>query len=395
MQYSALIVGLGRSGIRFMRAVQYLNDEGYNIRLAAIVDQNIGILESLKQSKINVFVDYKEALKREKFDIIINCLNEKDHYNLLKYIANNSIYFKRIISEKPLTETLKQAEEIKKLYDNDDISINFLERYSLVICNIRKKLLANELKISRANFFWGKYRIFDHRPTMGVLSELSHPIDLITWLADVKHDCSYQIKYGFAVSSGFSPYESSILDSISLGISFSNGLLITGLSSFVWEKRDRRIELFLTNNSGEIEQLLVLRLDAPFWDRDTLSCYDINLIGGKPKKIFSRTIKRETFPNQVDSIYKLTEFLKENIANMKDQKNSGLLAFLNQGVYVQSILGDVESMIQSSLFYDSGFQRSDNQKYLIDSRQSKHKNEILRITKRENFSNSYEWDDGT
>ncbi len=394
MTYSTLIVGLGRAGSRFVRAIQYLNSTNYRIELTAVADSKGAKLEPFRQNGIAAFTAYSDALQAGKYDIIINCLNEKDHYNFFKYVMDNSIPYQRIISEKPLTETIDQAEDVRQAYDEKDISINFIERYSQIINDVRDKLLEDDLRISRANYFWGKYRIHDHRPTMGVLSEISHPIDLITWLASVDPGCPYQIQVGPVISSDFSPHADCVFDSITAGILFKNGLLVTGSSSFVWEGRDRRIELFLSDQTGELIQMLTLRFDNPFWDIDHLVCYDLQSQAGVPVKMWARRITQAEIPNQTFSIQKMVGFLKENLHELQDKKDSKSLARLSQGLYVQRILEDLKNASKDVCFHHSGFRSNKNEHYLKFPSMDEHEASLPAFACKKHLVTTLTWDNG-
>lgn len=394
MKYSTLIVGLGRSGSRFVRAVQHLNRSHFDIELKAVADHKTERLEAFRQNGIDAFSCYRDALKTKKFDIIINCLNEHDHYGLFRFVAKNDVYFRRIISEKPLTETLQQAEKIKKLYDNKAVSINFVERYSSIVDDVRKKLRDDNLTIARANFFWGKYRVHDHRPTMGALSEISHPIDLILWLAQVKPDTRYQLKVGPVVTSDFSPHANSAMDSISVAASFDNGLLMTGSSSFVWEGRDRRLELFLADGAGTITQMLALRFDSPLWDIDHLTCYDLRSEGGRPVKMWTRSVEREEIPGQAFSVHKIVGFLQENLADLQGQRDSAALAYVDQGVYVQRILGDIACLASGKCFQAPTFRDGKTDQPLSAPTLDEHEQQLPALASGRQLSAARNWDNG-
>ena len=392
--YSTLIIGLGRAGSRFVRALQHLNSTHHDIELTAVADCKEAKLEAFRQNGIAAFTSYRDALQAGKYDIIVNCLNEKDHYGLFKYVADHSISHRRIISEKPLTETLEQAEDVRQAYDEKAISINFVERYSPIINDVRHKILEDNLRISRANFYWGKYRVHDHRPTMGVLSEMSHPIDLITWLAQVKPGCPYQVQVGPVVSSDFSPHADSALDSVTAGISFESGLLVTGSSSFVWEGRDRRMELFLSDQSGEISQMIALRFDSPVWDIDHLVCYDVQSLGGVPVKMWERTIKQEEIPSQEFSVHKIVGFLKENLHELQEQEDRDSLVHLSQGIYVQRILEDLKQASEDACFHMPGFRNNKNELYLKSPSLDEHEAALPVFASGKSLSASRTWDNG-
>ncbi|MEI6117917.1 MAG: hypothetical protein WCP92_01340 [bacterium] len=92
-----------------------------------------------------------------------------------------------------LVENIEQAEQLLHIFQDHEISINFVERHSIIIEKFKKWIHENDVYISRASFKRGKYRLHDSRPTVGVLSEISHPLDLILMLSDTSTNTSFRI----------------------------------------------------------------------------------------------------------------------------------------------------------------------------------------------------------
>jgi len=338
---SVLIAGLGRSGSRFVRAVQYMAQNGEPIRLAAVADPNADRRDVFAGSSIATFADYANAFDAGHYDIIINSLNEHQHFALFEALAARPQHRARILSEKPLTKTLAEAQAIGQLFPNHAIAVNFVERYSPICGTVRDYIHANNLTVARANFFWGKYRVHDPRPTIGVISEISHPLDLALSLADVQPGTPYAIQIGNAVTSDYAGTSTNTLDTVTVAMRLDSGLLITGTSSFTWAGRDRRLELMLADTTGTITQMLALAFDDPLWDIDHVEGFDLRADGGRAAKVWERRIAENEIPEDAFSVYKLVGFLRHNLATLHDTAPTPHLAYLDQAIYVQRILHDI------------------------------------------------------
>ena len=221
------LIGFGSAGGRFLRTIIYRQSKVGDVKLLAVCDTNQKNFEMCKEIGVKTYSNVKEMLIAENYDIIIVTTNEDSHYQIICAINKYSKNCKRIIVEKPLVQQFEQAVSIQNMFDNEDISVHFVERYSPIIPKLMDWIYENNLKICRATFFWGKYRLHDMRPTIGVTSEISHPIDLILMLTNTPIGTPYKIHNGCYLFSDFSISGNRVLDTINVNMSFDTGLIIT------------------------------------------------------------------------------------------------------------------------------------------------------------------------
>jgi predicted dehydrogenase len=183
---SVLVIGVGRSGGRFVRALNYLERIGLPVQVVALCDLNPAPLDTLSAATA-IFSDVRVALPAAEPDVVVVCVNEAAHFEVLKAISELAPRA-LVMCEKPLTETLEQFIHIERLFAPDTITVNFVERYSPIVSDFTDWRKNESVENLRAEFFWGKYRYRDPRPTMGVLSEIAHPIDLVRALTGLPED---------------------------------------------------------------------------------------------------------------------------------------------------------------------------------------------------------------
>lgn len=347
MNISACVIGCGKAGARFIKAINYLHKTGAGIEIKFACDTNPLHLESCGVgSGVKKYSDYKNAFtENSDVDFIFVCVNEHAHYEILSYIKDQSIKYLRIISEKPLTETLSQANHISELYKNEDITLNFVERYSPIVSDYHEWKRENNLAPVKANFFWGKYRIHDPRKTMGVLSEISHPLDLTLYLMDIKPHEEISLEQAIGQKSDYSPYKADLIDTVSISLKLKEQFVITGHSSFVWETRRRTISVFLQDSNQVCRYMAVCNFDDPVWDMDNLKIYDIIKSPGRMELVKEFDYGGEDCKQEIFKVNKIYKFILENIANVYQDKKSCNLAYLDQAIYIQSILDLIEKGI--------------------------------------------------
>ena len=336
----ALIVGAGRSGLRFLRAALVAQPAHVALRIRTVIDENRSRLTAIEGNSIACVSSLEDAICLGPYDLIVLCVNESRRYSVFEELAARGVATKRIISEKPLTETLTQAEFVERRFDGTPIVVNFVERASRVVSEFRNWLRDNNHVVKRATFFWGKNRIGDRRPTIGVLSELSHPIDLVLHLADVAPGSSYRVLAAHGTSSRLSSH-TQVYDTLHIGITVENGPLIDGSSSYTWPSRDRRLLVFSGLPTGPATHLSVLIFDQPIWDLDSLHIFDLARDPGRMVDVHRLRIRAADIPEERLTIHKVTRFLETAIEEL-NRAPSGNLADLRQAMYVQRILHDID-----------------------------------------------------
>jgi len=349
-----LIVGCGFAGIRFFRVLEYLQNQYSDlISLEGICDTNQNKLIEFT-NKVKVFSDINEALKIDP-NVIVVAVNEYAHFEVLNQLEKKLEGRRLLLCEKPLTETLSQAQNLKKMFSTFDLSLNFVERFSPIIDKFFDwKRQHPNLQPMRVEFFWGKYKIADKRPTMGVLSELSHPLDLIDYLFGFE---SWEIINVMGLKSNFSPYEESLLDSMDFIIKTENYPII-GHSSFVWSERKREIKVILSNGKSEIYQV-VFTFDIPKWDCDKIEIFTINYDKDEKNTELEFAVTNNNFPNELHQVFKVYEYTRCSINAFVNNENVFKIVGYNQAFKIQLILEELQNTLDktNAMFKNSIFNK--------------------------------------
>ena len=109
------IIGLGYWGPNLLRNFQSLNQ----CRVTFLCDKNKEILKKLKHRNPTVAItkDYKELIRSENVDAVVISTPIKTHYEIALECIKNK---KHIFVEKPLTDSVKKAQEIEKQLRKED-----------------------------------------------------------------------------------------------------------------------------------------------------------------------------------------------------------------------------------------------------------------------------------
>ena len=149
---SVLVVGVGRSGGRFVRAFNYLERIGFPVRVVALCDVNPVRLDT-PSAVTAIFSDVRDALRTAEPDVVVVTVNEAAHFDVLMAISELAPKA-LVLSEKPLTETLAQFTHIERLFDSDAITVNFVEGYSPVVSDFHAWRQSESVEILRVEFYW-------------------------------------------------------------------------------------------------------------------------------------------------------------------------------------------------------------------------------------------------
>ena len=116
------IIGLGPMGRRHLEAAKSLNK--FKI---IICDLNKNITN---QYNLKTYNNWKNLIKNEQIDILIIATNANSHYDIASFAIRNKI--KRILCEKPLTNSILQGEKLKKLIIKNKtlFAVNHIRRWS-------------------------------------------------------------------------------------------------------------------------------------------------------------------------------------------------------------------------------------------------------------------------
>lgn len=337
-----LIVGLGKAGGRFLRSLSYLHEICPALEVAAVCDSNASQLDQVESSVVRRFTDLSVALEEIRPDVVCVCVNEVGHFDALKLIAACSSV-RAVLSEKPLTETLEQCEAVIDLLGGRLVCVNFVERYSPVIQDFQEWSVDNDATVLRAEFRWGKYRFMDPRPTMGVLSEISHPVDLVRILLGAGPEAPMAVHGASGSLSNFSVVDRALLDTIDVDFSI-DGIPVRGHSSFLWEGRDRRTVLYGRTGAGALFQA-VLDFDRPSWDCDSLRIARMDERLGTREQIFSSRCEKGDFPPEVKHIFKVTRFCAIALRALYQPEHREQLALAEDAWWVQRAIDSFDEAI--------------------------------------------------
>ena len=343
-----LIIGLGFAGNRFLRVFSFFNqsllNEKYEI---GFVDNDPNKLLNAKNHRC--FQNIDDALENFSPDIAVVTVNEKYHFEILQKLLTTKTQL--ILCEKPLVENMLQALVIHEKAGSKHININMVERFSPIIqAFFEWKKQHKDLKTSRVEFFWGKNRVKDTRHTIGVISEIIHPLDLVKYIFGYK---KIEITNAISTKSDFSISDEFLIDSLDL-IATADEYTILGHSSFMWTKRHREITGFLKHSTGMYR--VNFNFDKPSWDCDQL-IIDHFLPTGEIKTVFEYQTTNNDFPQSLHKIYKVSEFVRHSInVILNESKNKEQIVNLSEAVQLQQLLEKLVTVSgnnfinQSSLF---------------------------------------------
>lgn len=322
-----LVVGHGYAGRRFLRAMRYLIDRGAPLEV-------VGICESKPTrhvADVPCYVDLPIALDASQPTVICVTVNESAHLAVFEDLA--AYRASLILTEKPLTTDLPGAQRAAALLAHHTVSMNLVERFSPVIEKYRSWTgELDSIEVVRVEAFWGKHRIFDPRPTMGVLSELVHPLDLIDYLfLPVEPDRLMVSGVRSDLSEDAVPRHDSLDVTAQIG-----GVAVVLHTSFAWPER-MRIVTALVRSRGTGLCRVSLYFDMPHWDCDRLQISTISA-DGRWRRIPEFATDVATLPAEIAGVGKLVTYLQRSIAGWRRHGDAEGLVDLADAVRLQSRL---------------------------------------------------------
>jgi predicted dehydrogenase len=328
-----LVVGNGYAGRRFTAALSHLARCGVPLELVGICDRD---QSRARHDHLPAFIDTAGALALTEPSVVCVTVNESQHGNVYESLADSPPLL--VLTEKPLGESEADAELAAEALKNHLVSMNMVERFSPIVRVCREWLEENRpWDIVRIESFWGKHRLFDARPTMGVLSELIHPIDLVEALFA---QGPLEIEWVHGTASDFSPRFASMLDSVDV-LARGGDTPVVLHSSFVWPKRLRTVVAVLRHPDGRTSRV-ELTFDDPHWDCDKLEISSIDGSGRiGPVLAFSTDV--DDLPEAVRGVGKVATFMDQSIRAWRGEATEDALVDLAGGVALQATLSSVET----------------------------------------------------
>jgi predicted dehydrogenase len=361
MEKRALIAGLGHAGVRFLRACLSVRRDDLTVRVAAVVDSDGRKLATFEELGFPGYLDVARACAAGPIDVAIVTVPELFHCRVIADVKRYHPTITRILCEKRLAPTMAEARMLTNLLANDELTVNFVERFSPIVEDLMNFIRSERRRVVRVNCIWGKYRIKDPRVTPDVLTELSHPLDLVLFLADVPVGTRFQVLAATSAKSNYNTgaAASQALDTVHFTVEFETGLQLIGGTSYLWPQRRRQVELLLTDGAGQASELAVLVFDDPIWDLDRLEIYDVRASGGRPELVYKNGLSSACWPTERLTVGKVCRFLEANLEEIGGRRN-GLLPRLDQGVYVQEVLEAIAETAKGHALSLSAFQEPRN-----------------------------------
>ncbi|NNH75645.1 Gfo/Idh/MocA family oxidoreductase [Nocardia uniformis] len=333
-----LVIGHGYAGSRFVAAIEHLIASGRPLVMAGICDRNGDRLPD----KVPGFTDIGVALRSCAPTVICVTVNEADHVDT--YRALTGYRRSLVLSEKPLTADSGDVAAAVAALSPHEMAMNLIERYSPVVREFRQWLAERpELHLVRVESFWGKHRIGDARPTIGVLSEIVHPIDLVRYLFPGNE---FRWRHGHGFRSDFSPHSPAILDSLDVVGDFGQAPIILH-SSYTWAHRLRTIWIYLESpNTGLIRAELVF--DTPHWDCDRLDISTIDR-NGRYESTLRQSVSVTALPEAIRGIGKLVEFVDIAVRQWRDGVLRDDIVDLHSAVQLQETTDRIERVLDLTM----------------------------------------------
>lgn len=263
-------------------------DYGIEISLCGIVDHDPLKTQDLVGGETPVYLHYQEAIQKEKPDLIINALNDDQHFDLFRFLETTPV--KGVISEKPFTENLDQAKALASYFKDHFLSLNLVENYSEIIPVFENTLAREHLDgytLIGVEGVWGKDRTQDTRPTQGIISDMVHPMGLFMRIFGVE---GFQTLDGHAVSGPLlqkciAPeyHDKNVKFEHYVEMTTSSGIPARLDSSYAWRKQedsamdnaqDRRVTGFY--QKGNSLRVLEFTFDSPVSGQDSVRIYEVH-----------------------------------------------------------------------------------------------------------------------
>jgi NADH/NAD ratio-sensing transcriptional regulator Rex len=184
--YNVLIIGAGNiasnydtidSNVFLTHAHAFSKHPGFNLLGFLDVDKSKAIVAAEKWST-NYFQSLEEVVNKFDIDVISITVPDEIHFETLLMVSKLKNIF--VLTEKPLTQTLSEAEEIVSLYSklNIQASINFKRIFLPEVIKIKERINNNE---------FGDFKFAIGYYNKGLKHNASHLINLFSELTSIKN----------------------------------------------------------------------------------------------------------------------------------------------------------------------------------------------------------------
>ncbi|WP_217242570.1 Gfo/Idh/MocA family oxidoreductase [Streptomyces sp. AC555_RSS877] len=255
-----LVAGMGYAGSRFLTCLRSLSgapELGARLEIAYHARHRT-------REDIPYFASLRTALDEFAPDLVVVAVTDSAHAEILTGLYG---YQGFVLAEKPLTSGRDDLDAVADaLRGASGFALDLVERYSETTTALQEYVRDHDLSLVRAHATWGKDRINDHRPTVGVTSEVIHSLDLLRQLGPESAELLVQGAVG--VCSDFSVSGPDVLDSVALTARLGDAVVST-YSSFTNIVRQRTVDCAFRAPDGGLVYAST-EYDTPVWDADHL-----------------------------------------------------------------------------------------------------------------------------
>jgi len=196
------LIGAGRAGMVHARNYQF---EISNTKIVAVVDANKKVAEEAAKelNTSNFFIEFEEALAGVEFDAV--CIGAPTFVHA-ETVIRAADAGKHIFCEKPLSTTLKEAEQMENAIKRNQVKfqIGFMRRFDQNFLKAKKIIEQGEIgtpilvkSVGRGPGLPPKW-YFDIKRSNGLLAEVnSHDFDSMRWLIGSDYEQAYAIADNF------------------------------------------------------------------------------------------------------------------------------------------------------------------------------------------------------
>ena len=223
------LIGAGRAGMVHARNYQF---EISNTKIVAVVDANKKVAEEAAKelNASNFFIEFEEALAGVEFDAV--CIGAPTFVHA-ETVIRAADAGKHIFCEKPLSTTLKEAEQMEKAIKRNNVKfqIGFMRRFDQNFLKAKKIIDQGEIgnpilvkSVGRGPGLPPQWYC-DVKRSNGLLAEVnSHDFDSLRWLSGSDYEQVYALADNFKCPQYQEEYPD-FYDTAVVSLRFKNGVL--------------------------------------------------------------------------------------------------------------------------------------------------------------------------
>lgn len=223
------LIGAGRAGMVHARNYQF---EISNTKIVAVVDANKKVAEEAAKelNASNFFIEFEEALAGVEFDAV--CIGAPTFVHA-ETVIRAADAGKHIFCEKPLSTTLKEAEQMENAIKRNNVKfqIGFMRRFDQNFLKAKKIIDQGEIgnpilvkSVGRGPGLPPQWYC-DVKRSNGLLAEVnSHDFDALRWLSGSDYEQVYALADNFKCPQYKEEYPD-FYDTAAVSLRFKNGVL--------------------------------------------------------------------------------------------------------------------------------------------------------------------------